>query len=276
MLLLYSCSFFESVSKGEKVVQIGNAVLYKNDINKVVPRGISSADSSSFVEQYVNSWVLKQLMLRKAEEQLPKADKDVSALLDDYRTQLLLFRYENRYVEERLDTLVTDQQRREYYSAHKGAFMAVNGVVRGRVVKMHNSSPNLQMVRTLSGKNDAASVDRLDELAYNTAYKYDNYGNNWIDMSIVARDMDMEISELVERIERRGIVEQKDSAYSNFLQVVEYVLPGDVSPYEYNREKIGNIILSKRKQELVTALHKEIYNDAISSKKIKFAEDEDN
>ncbi len=258
------------------MVQAGNAVLYKSDLNKVMPRGISGTDSASFVEQYVNSWVLKQLMLKKAEEQLPKEDKDVSALLEDYRTQLLLFRYETRYVEERLDTLVTEEERREYYSVHKESFATNNGVVRGRVVKMHNSSPNLQVIRALSGKNDAASVDRLDELAYNTAYKYDNYGNNWIDMSIVARDMDMDLSVLVEKIRKSGVVEQKDTSYSNFLQVIEYVLPGGFSPYEYNREKIGNIILSKRKQELVTVLHKEIYNDAVSSRIIKFAEDEDN
>ena len=109
-----------------------------------------------------------------------------------------------------------------------------------------------------------------------SAYKYDNYGNKWVDMRIVARDMDMDISELVDKVARRGVIEQKDSTYSNFLQVVEFVLPGDISPYEYNKEKIGNILLSKRKQELINVLHKEIFNDAMSGKKIKFVENEDN
>jgi hypothetical protein len=58
--------------------------------------------------------------------------------------------------------------------------------------------------------------------------------------------------------------------------VVEFVLPGEISPYEYNREKIGNIILSKRKQELVSVLHKEILNDAVAGNKIKYTGNEDN
>ena len=276
LLLSCSCSFFESVSKGEKVVQIGNAVLYKSDLDKVLPKGASALDSATLAEQYVNSWILKRLMLNKAEEQLPKEAKDVSALLEEYRSQLLVFRYENKYIEDRLDTLVTDEEQRNYYTAHKESFVTDNGVVRCRFVKMHNSSPNLSKVRSLSGKNDTESVDKMDELAYNSAYKCDNFGNKWVDLRIVARDMDMDISELVDKVARRGVIEQKDSTYSNFLQVVEFVLPGDISPYEYNKEKIGNILLSKRKQELINVLHKEIFNDAMSGKKIKFVENEDN
>ena len=276
LLLSCSCSFFESFSKGDKVAQIGNAVLYKSDIDKVLPKGASAQDSTLFADQYVNSWALKQLLLNKAQEQLPKADKDVSALLEDYRTQLLVFRYETRYVEERLDTLVTEEERKEYYAAHQESFVTLNGVFRGRFVKMHNSSPNLQMVRKLSGKNDVESVEKLEEIAYNAAHKFDNYGDNWVDMPIVARDMDVDLQWFVESLGKKGVIEHRDSSYSNFVQIVEFVLPGEISPYEYNREKIGNIILSRRKQELVTVLHKEILNDALAGNKIKYTGDEDN
>lgn len=274
LLLSCSCSFFESVAKGEKVAQIGSVVLYKSDLDKVLPKGASPSDSASFAEQYINSWALKQLMLNKAEEQLPKGDKDVSKLLEEYRTQLLVFRYETKYVEERLDTLVTNEERRTFYQQNPQFFITGNGVIRGHFIKVHNSSPNLQMIRSLSRKNDEESIEKLEELAYNSAYKYDNYGNNWVDLPIVARDMDMEVSVLAEKIGQGELIEQKDSVYSNFVQVIEFVAPGNVSPYEYNREKIGDIILSKRKQELISVLHKEIFNDAVSGKKIKFTKNE--
>lgn len=276
LLLLCSCSFFEMVSKGEKVVQIGNAVLYKSDVEKVMPRGASALDSVSFAEQYVNSWILKQLMLNKAEEKLPKNDKDVTALLEEYRTQLLVFRYETKYVEERLDTLISETEKRAYYTEHQESFITKNGIIKGRFVKMHNSSPSLQIIKTLSAKSDAASIDKLEELAYNTAYKYDDYANKWVDMPIVARDMEVDISDLWRDISKKKIAEKRDSSYSNFLQVIEYVLPGEITPYEYNADRIDEIILSKRKQELISALHKDIFNDAINSNKINFIKNEDN
>lgn len=274
LLLSCSCSFFENVSKGEKVAEIGNAVLYKTDLDKVMPRGASPQDSAAFVAQYIDSWALRQLLVMKAEEQLPKNEKDVASLLEEYRIQLLVFRYENKYIEERLDTLITESEKKEYYNAHKESFIAENGLVKGRFVKMHNSSPSLQMVKKLSAKREAEDLVELEELAYSSAYKYDDYGNNWVDLSIVARDMDIDISDLWVVLSKKKVVESKDSVYSRFLQVVEYVQPGDNSPYEYNKDKIGDIILSRRKQDLISVLHKDIMNEAFAGNIIKIAEDE--
>ena len=274
LLLSCSCSFFENVSKGEKVAEIGNAVLYKSDLDRVMPRGTSTQDSVAFVEQYIQSWALKQLLAMKAEEQLPKNEKDVQALLDEYRIQLLVFRYENKYIEDRLDTLVAESERRDYYNAHKESFVTGNGLVKGCFVKMHNSSPSLQIVKRLSSGTSPEEVEELKLLAYNAAYKFDDYGNNWVDLSIVARDMDMDISRLWETLARKRLVEQKDSLYSNFLQVLEFVAPGGNSPYEYNADKIGDIILSRRKQELISTLHRDIMNDALAGNRIKLVKNE--
>lgn len=274
LLLSCSCSFFENVSKGEKVAEIGNAVLYKSDLDRVMPRGASTQDSVAFVEQYIQSWALKQLLAMKAQEQLPKNEKDVQALLDEYRIQLLVFRYENKYIEDRLDTLVAESERRDYYNAHKESFVTVNGVVKGCFVKMHNSSPSLQIVRKLASGRDADDVEELKSLAYNAAYKFDDYGNNWVDLSIVARDMDMDISQLWGTLEKKRVVEHKDSLYLNLLKVVEFVAPGESSPYEYNAEKIGDIILSRRKQELISTLHKDIMNEAFVGNRIKIVKNE--
>ncbi|MBR5856984.1 MAG: hypothetical protein IKY70_06905 [Bacteroidales bacterium] len=266
---------------GDKVVQIGNAVLYKSDLDKVMPRNASAEDSVAFVEQFIDSWALRQLLVLKAEEQLPKNEKDVTSLLEEYRTQLLVFRYENMYVEQRLDTLIDESEKRDYYNLYKESFITENGLFRGRFIKMHNSSPSLQIVKKLSAKGDAESVEELDKLAYNTAYKYDDYGNNWVDLSIVARDMDVDITQLWEKLAKlhsnsKGAIESKDSVSSNFLQVIEYIAPGNHSPFEYNADKIGDIILSKRKQDLLTQLHKDILNDAFAGNKIKITDDEEN
>ena len=281
LLLSGSCTFFDNVSKGDKIVQIGNAVLYKSDLDKVMPRNASAADSAAFVAQFIDSWALRQLLVMTAEEQLPKNEKDVASLLEEYRTQLLVFRYENMYVEQRLDTLIEETEKREYYNLYKDSFITENGLLKGRFIKIHNSSPSLQMVKRLAAKRDTDGVEALEKLAYDSAYKYDDYSNNWVDISIVARDMDMDITQLWEKLAKlqsnsKGAIETKDSVNSNFLQVIEYIEPGSHSPFEYNADRIGDIILSKRKQELLTQLHKDIMNDALAGNKIKVTEDEEN
>lgn len=275
-LLVCSCSLYDSVTKGDKVAQIGRAALYKTDIEKIIPKGIGAQDSAALVRQYIDSWAIRQLMLQKAEEQLPKQEKDVAQLLEDYRVQLLVFRYENKFVEERLDTIVSVQECEEYYKAHQGSFEGKNGVFKGRLVKMQNSSPNLQVMRKLAQEREIDGLEELESLAYNSAYKYSNYNNNWVDLTIVAKDAGTQLDQLQQLMaKQKGVVEVKDTVYTNILQVLEYVAPGEVTPFEYNKEKIKEIIISRRKQELLANLQRDILNDALNNNKLKITEEDD-
>jgi hypothetical protein len=213
-------------------------------------------------------------MLQKAEEQLPKTDKDVAGLLEDYRTQLLVFRYENKFIEERLDTTVTGQELEDYYNAHPGSFVGENGVFKGRLVKMQNSSPNLQVMRKLAKSRDIEDLEALEQLAYNSAYKYSHYDDNWVDLNVVAKESGATLVQLQQLLEKnRQSVEYKDSVYTNVIQVLDYVEPGEVTPLEYNEEKIREIIISRRKQELISNLQRDILNDALNNNKLKITEE---
>jgi len=275
-LLVCSCTLYDSVTKGEKVAQIGRAALYKTDIEKIIPKGMTGKDSAAIARQYIDSWAIKQLMLQKAQEQLPKQDKDVAQLLEDYRVQLLVFRYENKFVEERLDTIVTVREREEYYESHQDSFKGKNGVFKGRLVKMQNSSPNLQVMRKLAQEREIEGLEELEQLAYNSAYKYSNYDNNWVDLNVVAKETGAPLDELQHLMEKqKGVVEVKDTVYTNILQVLDYIAPGEVTPFEYNSGKIKEIIISRRKQELLTNLQRDILQDALDNDKLKIIERDD-
>ena len=272
-LLVCSCTLYESVTKGEKVAQIGRAALYKTDLEKVIPKGIAPQDSALLARQFIDSWAIKQLMLQKAEEQLPKSEKDVAQLLEDYRVQLLVFRYENKFVEERLDTIVKGIEREEYYNAHQGSFVGKNGVFKGRLVKMQNSSPNLQVMRRLAKSREIEDLEALEQLAFNSAYKYSHYEESWVDLNVVAKESGATLVQLQQLLEKEKLaVEYKDSVYTNVIQVLDYVRPGEVTPLEYNAEKIREIIISRRKQELISNLQRDILNDALNNNKLKITE----
>lgn len=141
---------------------------------------------------------------------------------------------------------------------------------------MHNSSPNLSMVRGLAKERDIDDLEALEQLAYDAAYKYSNYNNDWVDLNIVAKDMGFALDQVQKSLAKDGttVSELKDTVYTNVLQTLEYVGPGEVTPFEYNSEKIKDIIISKRKQELLLNLQRDILNDALINNKLKIIEDE--
>ena len=110
-LLLCSCNAISSLIHDDDVVaRVGRTKLYKSEVERFIPNMIPAEDSLRLAEQYINTWAMDLLYLDVAETQLSKAELDVTADLEDFRRSLLKYRYEQRYINDRLDTLITDGQ----------------------------------------------------------------------------------------------------------------------------------------------------------------------
>ena len=96
--------------RGEVVAKVGDHKLFRSQLDNYIPGGVSASDSAALARQYINAWAEDLLLLDMAEEQLSEAEKDVSAELERYRQTLLKYRYEQLYVDQRLDTLITDEE----------------------------------------------------------------------------------------------------------------------------------------------------------------------
>ena len=105
-LTVSSCRLYDTLFKGDVVARAGKDVLYRSDIERLGINGFSPEDSIRMVERYIHAWAKDRLLLDMAESRLSKADRDVTSQLEEYRRQLLVYRYEQQYVEQRLDTAV--------------------------------------------------------------------------------------------------------------------------------------------------------------------------
>ena len=200
----------------------------------------------------------------------------VAKLLEDYRTQLLVFRYENMFVNERLDTVVSQKEREEYYNLHLKSYVTKNGIIKGRVINMHNSSPKIKELERLLSKEDVNSIVEVEQLGYSSSYKYNNFNDEWVDLAVVAKEMGIVLSDLQKELAKKKTpyFKYKDSLNTSYLQTFEYVMAGEITPLEYNSESIKDIIISKRKKDLLQKLQSDIYKEALENKKIKIIENE--
>ena len=132
------------LDNGEVVARVGDAKLMMEDLKKVIPQGISSGDSAALAKQYINSWSLDHVYMEVAESQLSEAERDVSQELETYRRSLLKYRYEQLYVNQRLDTLVSEDQIQEFYERHSDRFVLKYPIVKARFMSIPSDTPNLK------------------------------------------------------------------------------------------------------------------------------------
>ncbi len=260
---LVSCRAISSfLHNGDTVAEVGTERLYRSELNKLIPKGISKEDSIRLARQYINSWALDQVFLNVAEEQLSKEEKDVTRELEEYRKSLLKYKYEQLYVNERLDTAVSDDMVEEYYEANKDKFILQRPIVKARYLRIANDSPTLPKIRKKMASDVPQDLVEADSLAYSSALKFSTWGNNWIDITTLAMEFPMDHITLALTMRDRWVEKLDTTGVLGVAYIPEMIREGNAAPIEYCAPAIRDMVISSRKQALVVALERDLLNDA--------------
>lgn len=261
-----SCRAISSfLANDEVVAQVGQEKLYRGDIDKVIPRGLEQEDSVRMTHQYINSWASDRVFLKIAEQQLSKAEKDVTHELEDYRKSLLKYRYEQLYVNERLDTSVTRENIEEYYLAHADNFILERPILKARFLNIAADSPNLKPIRKKMASTEAADVMEADSLSFSSAIKFTTWSDKWIDATVLAREYVMDYSDMLPRMNRGWIEATDTTGYTRLAYITQIMQKGMTAPLEFCEDKIRDIIISSRKQNLIMNLEQDLLKDALEN-----------
>ena len=270
LLTFSSCRAISSLLHDDEVVaEVGRHYLYRSEVASLIPDGTSEEDSLRLALQYVNSWATDLIFLDVAEAQLTKDEMDVSEELEEYRRSLLKYRYEQRYINERLDTLVADSQIDDYYLEHLENFVLEVPVVKARFLRISADSPNLGVIRKKMSSSLIGDLEAADSLSYFSAVKYTDYNGGWTDMVSLSREFGTDYAELLSLM-RNGFIEKEDEyGKMNVAYIADFIPAGETAPLEYCRPRIRNIIISVRKQKLISDLEQDLLTDARDKGKYK-------
>lgn len=260
---LMSCRAISSLlSDDETVAEVGAARLYRSELNRLIPSGIAKEDSVSLARQYINTWALDQVFLTVAEEQLSKEEKDVTKELEDYRKSLLKYRYEQLYVNERLDTAVSEENIETYYQANMQKFELSRPIVKARYLKIDSESPVLPKIRKKMSSDQVQDLIDADSLAYSSALRYTDWGGRWIDVAILAREFGSDYVWLLSSLDGNWVEMIDSTGVAGLAYVSEIIKSGQTAPLEYCAQQIKDMIISSRKQVLVTDLEQDLLKNA--------------
>jgi len=72
-LTVVSCSsLWKKDNEKKALARVGDTYLYRDDVAPLLNTSMSPQDSASFVTNYINNWATKQLLLSKAQINLPE------------------------------------------------------------------------------------------------------------------------------------------------------------------------------------------------------------
>ena len=249
------------------VARVGEHRLMRSELAAYIPAGVSSEDSLALAQSYIKSWAEELIFLDMAEKHLSNEEKDVTKDLEDYRRTLLKYRYEERYINDRLDTLISDEEVRAYYREHMDKFLVDRPLLKVRYMIIPADSRSLKTIKELMSSDDAMDAIAADSLAFTAALRYVDSSDAWMDAIILARELGTDEVSMMSALRNRTIELKGDDGLLRVAFVVDMVQKGNPAPLDYCEERIKDSLLSARKHELVGGLERDLLNDALAKGK---------
>jgi hypothetical protein len=212
------------------------------------------------------------LLLNKAELNLTEDEKDVTEQIENYRSSLLIYKYEQSLLKQKLDTTIRNEEIEEYYNQNVSNFLLNRDIVKSIYIKVPRSAPEIYKLRQWYRSDDSESVKSLEAYCFQHAATYDFFNENWVDLSGLLNKIPVQIGNPGNFLHYRQTIEASDSVYYYFVRIYNYALSGNPSPLELVKNDIEKIILNKRKIKLLNELETSIYNDAQNRGQFKLYE----
>lgn len=265
-LAITSCSLFND---DEPVAKVGDRVLTMKELSGYIPNYLDAKDSALWADDYVKKWVQRELLLLKAEEKLSIQLKDVSKELEEYKNSLLIYRYKNALVKEKLDTTVSEKSIHEYFNDHRESFILNRNIVKAIYIKIPVQVSNPDNMKDLCLSENKEKQEKLTSYCMSYAKAYDRFNDQWVAADLVLKNLPDEIKDQNQFLERNRYFESTDMNYYYIVCVRDYRLSGQVSPVEYVESDIRNLILSKQKMEFLKQIEKDTYQEGVDKNKVK-------
>lgn len=266
-LILNSCSVF--IDNGEPIAKVGTHVLTLEELKKNVPDYLDETDSTLWADDYIKKWIQRELLLLKAEENLGQQMKDVSKELEEYRNSLIVYRYKNELMKQKMDTTVKETDVQDYFSKNKESFILNRNIVKAIYIKIPLEVSSPENIKELCASNDPEKQARLNEYCMTYAKAYDRFNDQWVAADLVLTNTPVETTNQQSILERNRFIESSDTNYYYIVFIRDYRLSGQISPVEYVFNDIRNLILSKQKIQFLKQIEKDIYKEGLDSKKVK-------
>lgn len=96
-------------------MELDGNFLYREDLQSVLPAGLSKDDSLLFAEHYIRNWVEDILLYDKAQSNIPN-NGEIDKLVENYRKALIMHTYQHGQLRH-TETLF---QKVQFYESENG------------------------------------------------------------------------------------------------------------------------------------------------------------
>lgn len=270
-LVLFSCTnSSENTSNNSKILaKVNSTLLHSSDLSGFIAKGLTSEDSSTYSKLFVNKWADNEVFYQQALNYLTEDELNIDKELEAYKKELISYKFSEKLINDKLDTVITNSQVESYYLANPQNFLLKNNIVKVLYVKVPSNIPNIEKLKKLCYSNVAKDAEQLKILCVQFANNYYMNDNTWL----MFNDLKKEIPQLKEvpdySLQTGKIFEFTDETNYYFLKIIDIKSKNTLSPINFEINNIKNLLINQRKQKLINSIRKDFLDNAKTNKELE-------
>lgn len=264
------CQLFENKEDDQLIAECYGNYLYRRDIEGIVQPGTPPNDSIAAVKQFIDNWIRQQIMLEQAENNLTDEQKDFTGQIEQYRNSLIIYAYESELIRQKLDTNISKTQIEEFYNNNQQNFMLLENIIRVKYIKIPavTAKPDLlRKAEKLLRSDDSDDQEKLLDLCQNSLLSCFTDEDTWIRFDDLLREVPIKTDDPEGFLRARTFYQSSDSLYTYMVMFKEVKTKEGVSPLSFEAAKIREMILNRRKIELMDKMQEQVFQEALNDNK---------
>jgi hypothetical protein len=274
LVLLSGCdSLLREKPNENPLARVGESFLYFEDIQPRFTGTLSAADSLAFVNNLINEWATRQLLLSKARINLPEEQlAEFELLISDYRAELYTRAYKEALVAQIADTLVQEDELLAFYEKEKENFKLQEKIIQLRFIEIPQQFINQEEVTRRLQSFEGNDLKFLDSVGVQFTKLHFN-DSLWVPLSRVVEEIHpLTYENEAEYLKKSQFFQLEDSTGVYLTKVVDVLEPNDTAPLKYIEPTIRQVLLNRRKMKYLRSLETDLMDEAIREKKFEVYE----
>ena len=255
--------------RAELIAEIGGKQLMWKEVSDVVPDNSIAEDSASLADHYINDWITKQLIISKAESSLPDELKSFEEMIENYRSSLLIYAFEQEWVRQKLDTIVSDQEIEQYYNDNEKNFQLKDYILKVKFTAIAADSKQIGALKKVFNSTKPEDLVKWQQLCVDIGASYYFNEEEWMKWDEFIKQIPLEVYDIEGFLKKKNTIEFEKDNNLYLISITDYQLAGSRSPLSFESEKIRAMIVNKRKLTLLDTMRKDIYAKAQQDGEIK-------
>ncbi len=262
LLLATSCQQKEDLC----IAEVHNVKLYLSEVN--FPEGITPEDSAAWLNEFVEDWAKKQIVLHYADKSLSLHEKNFDKELEEYRKKLMMEAYFEK-LSNNYNPKISDGELRSFLSQYGHENAEQRGVVRVNYVKLPKNGTINKKVKSIFFDNDQRVLEKetIEKLcADSVEYFLDD--DAWLYLDYIVSEFPFEVENEEDIMQKYRNIDVYDGDYNYLVVFLDYRKHRPAAERNEELQIAKTLLMQQKKSEYINSVIDSLYQETANNNKI--------